>query len=326
MRRRDFITVLGAAASWSLAARAQQPSLPVIGFLNGQSPTQYAYYVDVFRQALNAVGFIEGRSVAIEYRWAQGQYEKLPALAADLVRRQVTVIAATGTTAAVLAAKAATTTIPIIFTTGADPVKAGLVPNLNRPRGNITGISFLVNETGSKQLELLCEMVRGVTSVGLLVNPLNPNTDAAIADVLKAARVLGRQVQVVNASSEGEIDAAFATFVQQRVNAIIEEADGFFVAQHSQVIALAARYALPVIYSLREAATAGDLMSYGASQVDAYRQAGAYTARVLKGGKPADLPVMLPTKFEFVINMKTAKMLGIEVPPGLSARADEVIE
>jgi putative tryptophan/tyrosine transport system substrate-binding protein len=326
MRRRDFITVLGAAASWSLAARAQQPSLPVIGFLNGQSPTQYAYYVDVFRQALNAVGFIEGRSVAIEYRWAQGQYEKLPALAADLVRRQVTVIAATGTTAAVLAAKAATTTIPIIFTTGADPVKAGLVPNLNRPRGNITGISFLVNETGSKQLELLCEIVRGVTSVGLLVNPLNPNTDAAIADVLKAARVLGRQVQVVNASSEGEIDAAFATFVQQRVNAIIEEADGFFVAQHSQVIALAARYALPVIYSLREAATAGDLMSYGASQVDAYRQAGAYTARVLKGGKPADLPVMLPTKFEFVINMKTAKMLGIEVPPGLSARADEVIE
>jgi putative tryptophan/tyrosine transport system substrate-binding protein len=250
---------------------------PVIGFLNGQSPTQYAYYVDVFRQALNAVGFIEGRSVAIEYRWAQGQYEKLPALAADLVRRQVTVIAATGTTAAVLAAKAATTTIPIIFTTGADPVKAGLVPNLNRPRGNITGISFLVNETGSKQLELLCEMVRGVTSVGLLVNPLNPNTDAAIADVLKAARVLGRQVQVVNAISEGEIDAAFATFVQQRVNAIIEEADGFFVAQHSQVIALAARYALPVIYSLREAATAGGLMSYGASQVDAYRQAGAYT-------------------------------------------------
>jgi putative ABC transport system substrate-binding protein len=264
--------------------------------------------------------------VAIEYRWAQGQYEKLPALAADLVRRQVTVIAATGTTAAVLAAKAATTTIPIIFTTGADPVKAGLVPNLNRPRGNITGISFLVNETGSKQLELLCEMVRGVTSVGLLVNPLNPNTDAAIADVLKAARVLGRQVQVVNAISEGEIDAAFATFVQQRVNAIIEEADGFFVAatQSSDCAGRSLRLARDIFL-----ARGGD----GWRSDELRREPGGCVppsrrlhARVLKGEKPADLPVMLPTKFEFVINMKTAKMLGIEVPPGLSARADEVIE
>jgi ABC-type uncharacterized transport system substrate-binding protein len=327
MRRREFITLFGgAAASWPLAARAQQPAMPVIGFLSGQSPTLYAYYVDAFRQALNAAGFVEGRNVAIEYRWAEGQYDKLPALAADLVRRRVNVIAATGSTAAVLAAKAATATIPIIFTTGGDPVKAGLVPNLNRPGGNITGISFLVNETGSKQLALLCEMVPSATSVGLLVNALNPNTDAEIADVLKAARVLGRQVQVVNASSEGEIDAAFATFVHERVDAIIEQADAFFLAQRGQLIALAARHALPAIYSLREQAAAGGLMSYGASQVDAYRQAGVYTARVLQGEKPADLPAMLPTKFEFVINLKTAKALGIEVPPGLSARADEVIE
>jgi putative ABC transport system substrate-binding protein len=264
--------------------------------------------------------------VTIEYRWAEGEYEKLPALAADLVHRQVTVIAATGTTAAVLAAKAATTTIPIIFTTAGDPVKAGLVPNLNRPGGNITGISFLGSETGSKQLQLLCEMVPSATSVGLLVNSLNPNANAWIADVLKAAGVLRRQVQAVNASSEAEIDAAFTTFLQQRVNAIIEQGDAFFLARRDQVIALAARHGLPAIYSLREQAMAGGLMSYGASQFDAYRQAGAYTARVLKGEKPADLPAMLPTKFEFVINLKTAKALGIEVPPGLSARADEVIE
>jgi putative tryptophan/tyrosine transport system substrate-binding protein len=327
LNRREFMTLLGSAAAvWPVAARTQQQAMPVIGFLNGQSPNQYAYYVDAFRQALNAGGFVEGRNVTIEYRWAQGEYDKLPALAADLVRRQVTVIAATGTTAAVVAAKAATATIPIIFTTGGDPVKAGLVPNLNRPGGNITGISFLVNETGSKQVELLCEMVPSASSVGLLVNPANPNTDDAIADVLKAARVLGRQVRVVNARSEREIDAAFATFTQQRVNAIIQEADALFLARNDQMIALAARHALPAIYSLREQAAAGGLMSYGASQVDAYRQAGVYTARVLKGEKPGDLPAMLPTKFEFVINLKTAKALGIEVPPGLSARANEVIE
>ena len=325
--RRAFLSGLGGVAiMWPRGSRAQQPAIPVIGFLSGQSATQYASYMDAFRQALIAAGFVEGRNVAIEYRWAEGQYAKLPALAADLVHRQVTVIAATGTTAAVLAAKNATATIPIIFTTGGDPVKAGLVPNLNRPGGNITGISFLVNETGSKQLELLCEMVPGATSVGLVVNPLNPNTDAEIADVLKAARVLGRQVQVVNASSDREIDAAFETFVQQRVNAIVVAADAFFTAQREQFVALAARHALPAIYSLREQAAAGGLMSYGTSQVEAYRQAGTYTARVLKGENPGDLPTILPTKFELVINLKTAKALGIEVPPGLSARADEVIE
>ena len=325
--RRQFISALGGAvAAWPLAARAQQPAMPVIGFLNGQSPTEYAYYVDAFLQALSAAGFVEGRNVAIEYRWAEGQYDRLPALAADLVNRRVAVIVATGATASALAAKAATVTIPIVFTTGGDPVKTGLVPSLNRPGGNITGISFLVNETGSKELELLCEMVPSATSVGLLVNPSNRNTKVGITDVQKAARVLGRQVQFVNASSESEIDSAFATFVLQRVNAIVVEADALFVARCDQVAALAARYALPAIYSLLEQAAAGGLMSYGASQADAYRQAGVYTGRILKGEKPADLPALLPTKFELVINLKTAKALGIAVPAGLSARADKVIE
>jgi putative tryptophan/tyrosine transport system substrate-binding protein len=327
VRRREFIALVGsAAAAWPLTVVAQQKALPVVGFLNGQSPSLYAHYVDIFRLALNTAGFIEGRDVVIEYRWAEGQYDKLPALAADLVSRRVNVIAATGTTAAVLAAKAATATIPIIFTSGGDPVKAGLVPNLKRPGGNVTGVSFLVNETGSKQLELLCEMVPSAKSVGLLVNPKNPNMDAEIADVIQAARVLGRQIQVVNATTEAEIDGAFATFVQQHVNAIIVLADAFFIARSDQVVALAARNALPAIYSLSEQARVGGLMSYGSSQGDAYRQAGIYAARVLKGEKPGDLPALLPTKFEFVINLKTAKALGIRVPPDLSARADEVIE
>jgi putative tryptophan/tyrosine transport system substrate-binding protein len=234
--RRKFLSAIGGAAVvWSLPARAQQPSLPVIGFLNGQSRTGYAYYVDAFRQALNTAGFVAGRNVAIEYRWAEGQYDKLPALATDLVQRPVAVIVATGTTAAALAAKTATATIPIIFTTGGDPVKEGLVSRLNRPDGNITGISFLGNVTGSKRLELLREMVPSATSVGLLVNPINPNTGAAIIDVQQAARVLDRQVLVVNASSESEIDTAFATFVQQRVNAIIVDSDAFFTARRAQV-------------------------------------------------------------------------------------------
>jgi putative ABC transport system substrate-binding protein len=323
MRRRQFIMLIGGASAWPFVARAQ---LPVIGFLNGQSPTSYASYVDAFRQALDAAGFVEGRNVTIEYRWAEGQYDRLPALATDLVRRSVAVLLATGTTRAALAAKSATATIPIVFTTAGDPVREGLVETLNRPGGNITGVSFQNTETGSKRLELLREIVPSATLVGYLINPANPNTDAEIADVLKAAPVLGRQVQAVNASSEREIDKAFATFVQQKVGAVIVGSDALFVAHRKQLAELAARYALPAIYVLPEEAAAGGLISYGASQTDAYRQAGVYTGRILKGEKPADLPVMLPTKFELVINLKTAKALGLTIPPSLLARADEVIE
>jgi putative ABC transport system substrate-binding protein len=323
MRRRQFIMLIGGAAAWPFVARAQ---LPVIGFLNGQSPTSYASYVDAFRQALDAAGFVEGRNVTIEYRWAEGQYDRLPALATDLVRRSVAVLLATGTTRAALAAKSATATIPIVFTTAGDPVREGLVETLNRPGGNITGVSFQNTETGSKRLELLREIVPSATLVGYLINPANPNTDAEIADVLKAAPVLGRQVQAVNASSEREIDKAFATFVQQKVGAVIVGSDALFVAHRKQLAELAARYALPAIYVLPEEAAAGGLISYGASQTDAYRQAGVYTGLIPKGEKPADLPVMLPTKFELVINLKTAKALGLTIPPSLLARADEVIE
>jgi putative ABC transport system substrate-binding protein len=334
MKRREFISLVGGAAatsvSWALAARAQprgkEPSLPVIGFLNGQSPAQYASYVNAFREALTAAGSAEGRNVAIEYRWAEGHYDRLPALAAELVHLPASVIVATGTTAAALAAKGATTTIPIVFTTAGDPIKEGLVQSLNRPGGNMTGISFQNNETGSKRLELLRAIAPNATSVGYLVNPANPNTPAETADLLKAAPLLGRQVELVGASSESEIDAAFATFAQRKLGAVVVGSDAFFVAHSKRLAALAARYALPAIYVLPEQAAAGGLMSYGASQTDAYRQAGAYTARILKGEKPADLPAMLPTKFELVINLKTAKALGIEVPPSLSARADQIIE
>ena len=327
MQRRAFLAALAAAAAASpFAARAQQPALPVIGFLNGQSAAQYAAYVDAFRQALVAAGFADGSNVKIEYRWAEGRYDRLPALANELARLPAAVIVATGTTSAAMAAKNATATIPIVFTTAGDPVKEGLVASLNRPGGNVTGISFQNNETGSKRLELLREIAPRATSIGYLVNQANPNTPAETADLLKAAPVLGRQIQSVNAGSEREIDAAFATFALQKVGAVVVGSDAFFVAQRKQLAVLAARYALPAIYVLPEQAAAGGLISYGASQVEAYRQAGVYTARILKGEKPADMPAMLPTKFELVINLKTAKALGIDVPPGLSARADEVIE
>ena len=265
MRRRDFIAALGSgAATWPLAVRAQQTAMPLIGFLNGQSSAQYATYVDAFRQGLDAAGFAEGRNVTIEYRWAEGHYDRLPALATDLVHRSMAVIAATGTTAAALAAKSATATLPIVFTTAGDPVREGLVTALNRPGGNITGVSFQNNETGSKRLELLREIVPSAKLVGYLVNPANPNTDAEIADVLKAAPVLGRQIQVVNASSERDLDTAFATFVQQKFGAILVGSDAFLVARRKQLAELAARYALPAIYVLPEQAAAGGLMSYGA--------------------------------------------------------------
>jgi len=270
MRRREFISLLGGAtAAWPLAVRAQkakETAVPVIGFLNGQSAARYVKYVDTFRQALAAAGFAEGRNVTIEYRWADGNYDRLPALATELVRLPAAVILATGTTAAALAAKGATTTIPIVFTTAGDPVKEGLVHSLSRPGGNVTGVSFQNNQTGSKRLELLREIVPNAMLVGYLVNPANPNTPSEIADVTNAARVLERQIQVVNASSEREIDDAFATFAQQKVGAIIVGSDGFFVAHSKKLAALAARYTLPAIYVLPEQATAGGLMSYGASQ------------------------------------------------------------
>jgi putative tryptophan/tyrosine transport system substrate-binding protein len=327
MRRRDVLTLLGgAAAGWPLDSRAQQRSLPVIGYLNGQSPADVADNLAAFRQGLNDTGYVEHRNVGIEYRWAQGQVDRLPAFAADLVRRQVSGIVATGGIVPALSAKAATASIPIIFNTGGDPVKLGLVSSFNRPGGNVTGVSFLVNQLGSKRLELLHELVPAATAVGVLVNPASPISQSETSDVQAAARVLGLDLQMENASGERDIDTAFASFVQKRVSALFVSSDAFFTARRDQVVALAARHALPVSYGTRQGVAAGGLMSYGASSNDSYRQVGVYTGRVPKGEKPVDLPVMQPTKFEFVINLKTAKALGLDVPAKLLALTDEVIE
>ena len=326
--RREFITVLGGAAAtgWPLAAHAQQKAMPVIGYLSGLSPTATPTYLAAFRQGLNAGGYLEGRSVAIEYRWAAGHYHLLPALAADLVRRQVAVITATGGTASVLAAKAATAAIPIVFNTGGDPIKLGLVASLNRPGGNVTGVSWLNNTTAPKRLELLRVLLPRASTIGLLRNPANPNAVAETSEVQTAARALGQQIEVENAVNEREIDAAFASFVGLQVDALFIAADPLFTDRRDQVNTLAARHAIPVSYVSRINVVAGGLMSYGADYTDAYRQSGLYTSRILNGEKPADLPVIQSTKFELAINLKTAKALGLRIPDKLLALADEVIE
>jgi putative ABC transport system substrate-binding protein len=327
MRRRQFITLLGGAAGWPLAARAQQPGLPVVGFLSSipQDDPIAAGQLRAFRQGLSEIGYFEGRNVAIEYRWANNQPEQLPVLAADLVRRQVAVIVTNGITSG-LAAKAATTTIPIVFSTGGDPVKLGLVSSLNHPGGNLTGTSSLGNALVAKQLQLLRELVSKADAIVFLANPNNPTAESDATDVQVAARVLGQRVDVLKASTPSGIDAAFATLAQQRAGGLLVARDPFLNGSVNQIATLALRHAVPAILSVREFATAGGLMSYGPTFADVFRQMGVYTGRILKGEKPANLPIVQATKFELVINLKTAKSLGIEVPPTLSAIADQVIE
>jgi putative tryptophan/tyrosine transport system substrate-binding protein len=325
VRRREFMTLLGGGAGWPLAARAQQAAMPVIGFLNGASPDGFAPFIAAFRQGLKEAGYVEGQNVVIEYRWAEGRYDRLPALLADLVQRKVTVIAATSTPAA-QTAKVGTSTIPIVFTAGDDPIKLGLVASFNRPGGNVTGVSNLVAELGSKQIGLLRELAPGATTITVLVNPNFPGTETQLRDVEAAARVLGLQLIVLRADSEREIDTAFATITQRGGGALLVGADPFFIARRDHIVALAARHAIPAIYPAREFAVAGGLMSYGSDFTDSYRQAGLYTGRIVRGEKPADLPVQRSTKFEFVINFKTAKALGLAIPNSMQLLADEVIE
>jgi putative ABC transport system substrate-binding protein len=326
MRRRTFITLLGgAAARWPLAARAQQPAMPVVGFLNGGSPQPRAYLVAAFRQGLRQMGFVEGQNVAIEYRWAEDRNERLPALAAELVSRQVAVIAALGGPAA-RAAKPATATIPIVFSAGVDPVASGLVVSMNRPGGNVTGVSVMSRELNAKQLELLGGLVPEAAAIAVLLNPSNPNNEIFTSDMKAAARALGRQILIVNVSTDGDLDAALTNLIPQHAGALVVTNDAFFTSRRDHIVTLAARYKIPAIYAYREFLVAGGLMSYGTSLAEAFRQVGIYTGRILKGATPADLPVMQRTRFELVINLSTAKALGLEIRPMLLARADEVIE
>jgi putative tryptophan/tyrosine transport system substrate-binding protein len=323
--RRELIAALGGATvAWPLPARAQQPAMPVIGFLSGRSRGEAAFDVGAFRRALTDLGYIEGKNVTIEYRWADGQYDRLPALAADLVRLQVSVILATGGSG--LAAKAATTTIPIVFTHGGDPVREGLVASLNRPGSNATGVIFFASVLGAKRLELLRQLVPMATTIGVLVNPNIPETQAERKDVQAAAQTIEQQVIILDVSSDPDIETAFATFVQRGVGALLVGAGPSLLAHRERVVALAGRYAMPASYPAREYVVTGGLMSYGASITDGYRQAGIYTGRILKGEKPSDLPVVQSTKIDFVINLKTAKTLGLTVPLMMQMTADELIE
>ena len=325
--RRQLIAALGgAAATWPLAARAQQPAMPVIGFLSSALPDRDAGRLRAFRQGLAETGYVEGRNVAIEYRWAEEQNDRLPALAADLVRRQVAVIATAGDVLGAVAAKAATTTIPIVFTTGRDPVEIGLVPSLNRPGGNLTGVATLGAELEPKRVELLHEAIPAATIVGALVNPASRNAEFLSRDLRAAARILGLELHVLNAVTEGDFDSVFADLVRLRAGGLVIATDALFISRSEQVAALALRHAVPAIFQFHAFAAAGGLMSYGGSLADLYHRSGVYTGRVLKGEKPADLPVQQSTKAELIINLKTAKALGITFPLPLLGRADEVIE
>jgi putative ABC transport system substrate-binding protein len=328
MRRRELITLLGgAAASLPLAALAQQPAMPVIGFLDSRSPEAMEDRLRGFHRGLRDAGYVEGENITIIYRWAETQFDRLPMLATELVSRHVAVITASGGAEVSFAAKAATTTIPVAFLSGVDPVRLGLVASLARPGGNLTGINFFALESEAKRLELLRELVPTAIRLAVLVNPANPvNAESTVKDVEPAARSVGLQIQVVKASNGSEIDAVFTSFARDRPDALVVGVDGFFNSRRVQLALLAGRHGIPAIYATREHADAGGLMSYGASIIDAYRQVSVYTGRVLKGAKPADLPVVQSTKFELVINAQTARTLGLEVPPTLLVRADEVIE
>ena len=332
LKRRDFITLMGGAvlAPWPVAARAQQRALPVVGFLSSFPAESFSPeiqpYVAAFRRGLSEAAYSDGQNVTIEYRWAANQPNRLPVLAAELVRRKVAVLVATGGTASSLAAKAATSTIPIVFTAGSDPVKIGLVDSLNRPGGNVTGVTMLVNVLAAKRLELINEVVPRANAIGFLVNPVNPNAASETSDMEAGARMLGKRVLVLRASSEREIDVAFATLAQQKVEALTTVGDPLFDSRRAQLVALAAQHAVPTLYFSRDCVVLGGLMSYGSSIADAYRQAGIYAGRILKGEKPTDLPVQQAVKVELVLNLKTAKTLGITFPLALLGRADEVIE
>jgi putative ABC transport system substrate-binding protein len=327
MRRREFIGLLGgAAAAWPLAARAQQAAMPVIGFLRSGTAAPFEAQLAAFRQGLKEGGYVVGQNVAIEYRWGEGKVDHLPELAADLVRRKVKVIAAVGGPPSNLAAKNATTTIPVVFSTGADPVKMGLVTNVRQPGGNVTGITFFSEELGAKALSLLRELVPGANTVGLMVNPSNPETPRRSTDAVAAARALGLTMEIAYAATPPDIEKAFDTLSERRVGALLLGADAFYGGRVQQFVTLAARHKMPAMYYRREFAEAGGLASYGTSVIDAYRQVGVYVARVLNGDKPGELPVMQAAKFEFVLNLKTARALGIDVPMAFSAAADEIIE